>query len=49
MLAKKLIKTQKTSGGGLINKTLNPYGYSAKRKLDGDHVVEMQLGGPNEL
>lgn len=44
------LKPQKTKGGGLINSALKPYGYSAQsEKLDGDHVVEMQLGGPNIL
>ena len=40
----------KTEGGGLINRTLAPYGYRARsEKMDGDHVVEMQIGGPNIL
>ena len=39
-----------TKGGGLINKTLRPFGYVAgAEKNDGDHIVEMQIGGPNEL
>lgn len=40
----------KTKGGGLINSNLRPYGYRAgKEQKDGDHVVEMQIGGPNIL
>ena len=40
----------KTKGGGLINSTLRPFGYVAgSEKNDGDHIVEMQIGGPNEL
>jgi hypothetical protein len=40
----------KTEGGGLINRALQPYGYRAQsEKNDGDHVVEMQIGGPNIL
>lgn len=39
---------QATAGGGLINRILYPYGYRASsERMDGDHVVEMQLGGPN--
>ena len=42
-----------TEGGGKINKALRPYGYVARinggEGNDGDHVVEMQLGGPNIL
>jgi hypothetical protein len=39
-----------TKGGGLINRTLRPFGFVASaERLDGDHIVEMQLGGPNEL
>lgn len=41
---------QSTQGGGLINQTLHPYGYRAQsERMDGDHVMEMQLGGPNAL
>jgi len=43
-------KPGNTEGGGLINRTLRPYGYRAgKEDNDGDHVVEMQIGGPNIL
>ena len=39
-----------TKGGGLINSALKPYGYSASDEgMDGDHIVEMQIGGPNVL
>jgi hypothetical protein len=39
-----------TEGGGKINSALKPYGYRAgKEDNDGDHVVEMQIGGPNEI
>lgn len=40
----------KTKGGGKINKALDPFGYSAAAQYrDGDHIIEMQIGGPNEL
>jgi len=43
-------KPGKTAGGGLINRTLAPYGYRATAEgMDGDHIVEMQIGGPNIL
>jgi len=39
-------KKQSTPGGGRINAALAPYGYSASlEKQDGDHVIEIQLGG----
>ena len=39
-----------TTGGGLINRTLAPYGYRARSEnMDGDHVLEMQIGGENVL
>jgi len=43
-----------TLGGKLINNFFRPYGYRAKEEdgnesRDGDHLVEMQLGGPNSL
>jgi len=43
-----------TQGGKLVNDLFRPYGYRAKEEdgsesKDGDHLVEMQLGGPNEL
>ncbi len=39
-----------TEGGGLINGVFRPYGYRARSEgLDGDHVIEMQIGGPNSL
>lgn len=37
----------KTPGGKKINELLKPYGFrSGKDKLDGDHVIEIQLIGP---
>jgi hypothetical protein len=47
----KLPSTRKrTPGGGRINAALAPYGYSPSlQKQDGDHVVEIQLGGADEL
>jgi hypothetical protein len=45
---KLLYKPGSTAGGGLINQALAPYGYRARAEgKDGDHVVEMQIGGPN--
>lgn len=39
-----------TRGGGLINEAFRPFGYRALSEgFDGDHIVEMQLGGPNIL
>lgn len=43
-----------TKGGKLVNDWLRPYGYRGKEETndesrDGDHLVEMQLGGPNSL
>ncbi len=39
-----------TPGGYKINEPLKLYGYdSAKQQTDGDHVLEIQLGGVNEL
>jgi hypothetical protein len=48
------LKPGNTEGGGKINKVVRPYGYRAKEEdsaesRDGDHLVEMQLGGPNIL
>lgn len=41
---------QSTAGGGLINRTFAPFGFRARSEgMDGDHVLEMQLGGPNIL
>ncbi|MBN9692746.1 MAG: hypothetical protein J0M24_21060 [Verrucomicrobia bacterium] len=43
-------KAGKTAGGGLINSLLHPYGYRARSEgKDGDHIVEMQIGGPNAI
>lgn len=43
-------KPGSTQGGGKINDALAPYGYRARAEgNDGDHVVEMQIGGENEL
>ncbi len=42
-----------TGGGGKINDVFKPYGFvpssSGGEGLDGDHVVERQIGGPDEL
>jgi hypothetical protein len=39
-----------TPGGDKINKKLAPFGYrSSVEGMDGDHVQECQLGGPDEL
>ena len=43
-----------TQGGSKVNKLFRPFGYRAQEEdpvesKDGDHLVEMQLGGPNEL
>ena len=39
-----------TPGGGKINAPLKTYGFSPMReKMDGDHVVEIQLGGKDKL
>jgi len=43
-------KAGKTAGGGLINSLLHPYGYRARSEgKDGDHIIEMQIGGPNSI
>lgn len=45
-----LLAPGRTSGGGLINRAFEPFGYRAQQDgMDGDHLVEMQLGGPNIL
>lgn len=39
-----------TGGGGKINRRFRPYGFQAASEgLDGDHVLERQVGGPDEL
>ncbi len=39
-----------TQGGRKINAELRPFGYRARAEgKDGDHIIEMQIGGPNEL
>lgn len=39
---------KRTMGGGLINRTLAPWGYRARAAgMDGDHILEMQMGGEN--
>jgi hypothetical protein len=39
-----------TGGGGKINKMFRPYGFRpGKEGLDGDHVMERQLGGPDTI
>jgi hypothetical protein len=40
----------KTGGGGKINNLFKPFGFRAgKEGLDGDHVMERQLGGPDTI
>jgi hypothetical protein len=40
----------KTGGGSKINNRFKPYGFAASSEgLDGDHVLERQIGGPDEL
>ena len=47
---KLLLNPGSTEGGGKINDALAGYGFNpTEEHMDGDHVVEMQLGGPNEL
>jgi hypothetical protein len=44
------LKPNKTEGGKKINEMLKPFGFSASDEgMDGDHVLEMQLGGPNDV
>jgi hypothetical protein len=39
-----------TGGGGKINNEFKPFGFRpGKEGLDGDHVIERQLGGPDAL
>jgi hypothetical protein len=39
-----------TAGGGKINREFRPYGFRpGKEGLDGDHVVERQMGGPDTI
>jgi hypothetical protein len=44
-----------TGGGGKINDKFRPYGFVPSRDggegeaLDGDHLLERQLGGPDEI
>ncbi len=42
-----------TGGGGRINNIFKPYGFVPSSRggegLDGDHVMERQIGGPDEL
>jgi hypothetical protein len=41
-------KGGKTGGGGKINARFRPYGFRpGKAGMDGDHVMERQLGGPD--
>ncbi|MBH2042039.1 MAG: hypothetical protein I8H87_00575 [Comamonadaceae bacterium] len=46
-------KKEGTGGGGKINDRFKPYGFVPSSKggegLDGDHVLERQIGGPDEL
>jgi len=40
----------KTGGGGKINKIFRPFGFRpSKEGMDGDHVMERQLGGPDAI
>jgi hypothetical protein len=47
-MALKMENPGSTQGGGVINSAIRPYGFSpmGERKA-GDHILEMQLGGPN--
>lgn len=39
-----------TGGGGKINKLFRPFGFRpGKESMDGDHVMERQIGGPDEI
>ena len=39
-----------TGGGGKINALFFPFGYRASLDgMDGDHVMERQIGGPDEI
>lgn len=39
-----------TGGGGKINDLFRPYGFKPSSEgLDGDHVMERQIGGPDEI
>ena len=39
-----------TGGGGKINKRFRPFGFRPSREaMDGDHVMERQLGGPDSI
>ncbi len=43
-------EASRTRGGRLINRALEDFGFRAREEdMDGDHVVEMQIGGPNSL
>lgn len=43
-------KPEGTGGGGKINARFKPYGYRAQaEKMDGDHIVERQVGGEDEI
>jgi len=49
---KVLIYTEKgsTGGGGKVNDLLKPYGFSPSGQgMDGDHVMERQIGGPDHI
>jgi hypothetical protein len=40
----------KTGGGGKVNALFRPYGFRpGKESLDGDHVMERQVGGPDAI
>ncbi len=40
----------RTGGGGKINNLFKPYGFRpGKEGMDGDHVMERQLGGPDAI
>ena len=48
----KMTESYKSPGGATINKHLKLYGFRPKKEadgLDGDHVLERQLGGEDEL
>jgi hypothetical protein len=45
-----LTKSYSTGGGGKINRALKPYGFRPdKEGKDGDHILERQMGGEDEL
>ncbi len=44
-----MVESNRTAGGGKILSALRPFGFRASNEdLDGDHVIERQMGGPDE-